>query len=377
MVLSLLGVVYDISSGREFFGPSGPYRIYTGHDATFALATMSMRSTDLDVFDYVLDGVERESLADWFRYFDVKYRRAGHCIDIKHPIDMAALPAGKDPTKFIQASHSHPCRNSKIDASNSPTAAAFRAATADASTPAPQLCDTATDQEPHSLSQKLIEATKSLHEKSMRSSLMRSMRRRDITRLQYASWLHALGQVYALLEGKLDAALSCDSPLHPVLHLVDNVRLRRLPAIREDLVVLLGRQATDANWQSLSPSAGRYASRVQDIADTPHLLAVHLWVRYATALAGAQFLRTTLSQSFGLKGLEGRCPGLKYHDFGTVEETMQELHCLNRGIDAIAVEGHIDLRDAEAMLDEARLAFELDLELTDEFDRSLRRRSKF
>ena len=72
MAISLLGIVYDVSGGRSFFGPSGPYRIYTGHDATFALATMSLRSIDLDVFDYVLDDVERESLADWLRYFDVK-----------------------------------------------------------------------------------------------------------------------------------------------------------------------------------------------------------------------------------------------------------------------------------------------------------------
>jgi heme oxygenase len=374
MVLSLLGVVYDISSGREFFGPSGPYRMYTGHDATFALATMSMRSSDLDVFDYVLDDIEREALADWFRYFDVKYRRVGQCIDIMHPIEIATLPTGKDPTRFIQASQSHPCVNRET--ADPSAAAAFRAAAADASAPPPQLSDTAATNEPPTLSQQLVEVTKSLHEKAMRSGLIRSMRRRDITRLEYASWLFALSQVYALLEAKLDAALACDSALHPILCLVDNERLRRLPAIHEDLEVLLGRRVAEHKWRPLSPSAGRYAGRVSEIAGKPHLLAVHLWVRYAAALAGAQFLRLALSQGFGFKAVDGRCPGLKYHDFGTVGQTMQELHCLNSGIDTIAKEGYVDPREVEEMLDEAKRAFELDLELIDEFDPH-RRRSRF
>jgi hypothetical protein len=55
---------------------------------------------------------------------------------------------------------------------------------------------------------------------------------------------------------------------------------------------------------------------------------------------------------------------------------MHALHCLNRGVDAILEEGLIDRRELAEMLDEAKRAFELDLELSDEFDPHLRRRSR-
>jgi membrane-associated progesterone receptor component len=362
MVLSLLGIVYDVSGGRSFFGPSGPYRIYTGHDASFALATMSLRSIDLDVFDYVLDDVERESLADWLRYFDVKYGRVGRCVDVLHPIDVASLPLGKDPTVFIKKSQRHP---SVDDHANPLAAAAFRSALANASAPPPRLRQPSSTNEQLSLSQQLVDVTKDLYEKALRSGLIRSMRQRDITRREYAAWLSARSQVYAVLEMRLDAALVCDNLANPILQLVDNVRLRRLPAIREDLLALVGPECPQFPSSS---SAGRYASRISEVADSAHLLALHLWVRYAADLAGAQFLKSALAQGLGVAAVDGRLPGLLYLEFGTAGQAIQELEDLHSGIDAIVEEGHVDTRAIGEMLNEARHAFELDLELNDEFD---------
>ena len=61
-MLSLLGVAYDVTSGSEFFGKDGPYRVYSGHDCTYALATMSLKKEALDVFDYTLDEEDTQTL---------------------------------------------------------------------------------------------------------------------------------------------------------------------------------------------------------------------------------------------------------------------------------------------------------------------------
>merc|ERR1712028_157215 len=94
ILLGILGVVYDVSTGREFFGPTGPYRIYAGHDATYALASMSLKKSDLDVFEYTLDEDDRQTLADWIEYFRVKYGAIGRLV-VTHPIELSELPTGK------------------------------------------------------------------------------------------------------------------------------------------------------------------------------------------------------------------------------------------------------------------------------------------
>ena len=94
--------------------------------------------------------------------------------------------------------------------------------------------------------------------------------------------------------------------------------------------------------------------------------------RYGTDLAHSELLRPALLRGLGLKAVDGACPGLLYHDFGSVGATAQErkacYESLLAGIDAAAAEGYIDARGEEEMLEEARLALELDLDLNDEFD---------
>jgi len=46
--LSLNGIVFDATKGREFYGPSGPYEMFAGHECGVALAKMSFDAEYVD-----------------------------------------------------------------------------------------------------------------------------------------------------------------------------------------------------------------------------------------------------------------------------------------------------------------------------------------
>ena len=70
-------IVFDVST-NEMYAPGGSYHIFTGHDASRALAKMSLKPEDVDndnLKDLSLS--ERDTLDEWFAKFDTKYERVG------------------------------------------------------------------------------------------------------------------------------------------------------------------------------------------------------------------------------------------------------------------------------------------------------------
>ena len=77
--LAVKGKVYDVSPGRNFYGPGGPYENFAGRDATRGLACQSfdedMLTKDLDgpLDDCKdLDKDQLENLHGWVERFDEK-----------------------------------------------------------------------------------------------------------------------------------------------------------------------------------------------------------------------------------------------------------------------------------------------------------------
>jgi membrane-associated progesterone receptor component len=77
--LSVKGEVHDVSAGRNFYGPGGPYENFAGRDATRGLACQSfdeeMLTKDLDgpLDDCSdLDKDQLENLQGWVERFDEK-----------------------------------------------------------------------------------------------------------------------------------------------------------------------------------------------------------------------------------------------------------------------------------------------------------------
>jgi membrane-associated progesterone receptor component len=85
--LAVRGRVFDVSSGRNFYGPGGPYENFAGRDASRGLACHSfdedMLTKDLDGPLDKLDGLgdeEMESLRGWEERFETKYLVVGRLV---------------------------------------------------------------------------------------------------------------------------------------------------------------------------------------------------------------------------------------------------------------------------------------------------------
>lgn len=69
--LSVHGIVFDVSGGRNFYGPGGPYEAFAGHECGVALAKMSFDEEFLDDLEGCekLNFGERTELEGWIDKF--------------------------------------------------------------------------------------------------------------------------------------------------------------------------------------------------------------------------------------------------------------------------------------------------------------------
>ncbi|CAK7269989.1 Dihydrodipicolinate synthase [Sporothrix epigloea] len=87
--LAVRGVVFDVSSGRQFYGPGGPYENFAGRDASRGLASHSFDEAMLTKnLDGPLDPLEDmtpdmlEALQGWEERFNSKYQVVGRLISV-------------------------------------------------------------------------------------------------------------------------------------------------------------------------------------------------------------------------------------------------------------------------------------------------------
>lgn len=70
--LSVGGTVFDVSGGRSFYGPGGPYEMFAGRECGAALATMSFDDSLLDDLSAceTLGPGEKTELLNWLEKFE-------------------------------------------------------------------------------------------------------------------------------------------------------------------------------------------------------------------------------------------------------------------------------------------------------------------
>jgi membrane-associated progesterone receptor component len=81
LLIGIRGHVYDVTRGRDFYGPGGPYGMFAGKDCTRALAKESF---DEELFTGDIEGLESDELdklEEWIEMFEGKYRRIGRLLE--------------------------------------------------------------------------------------------------------------------------------------------------------------------------------------------------------------------------------------------------------------------------------------------------------
>ena len=59
LLIGIRGQVYDVTRGRDFYGPGGPYGMFAGKDCTRALAKVSF---DVELFTGDIEGLDQTML---------------------------------------------------------------------------------------------------------------------------------------------------------------------------------------------------------------------------------------------------------------------------------------------------------------------------
>ncbi|XP_044463181.1 probable steroid-binding protein 3 [Mangifera indica] len=75
--VAIKGRVFDVTTGRSFYGPGGAYAMFAGKDASRALAKMSKNDEDITPS---LDGLSEKEIGvldDWEKKFEAKYPVVG------------------------------------------------------------------------------------------------------------------------------------------------------------------------------------------------------------------------------------------------------------------------------------------------------------
>ncbi|KAK4014523.1 membrane-associated progesterone receptor component 1 [Daphnia magna] len=80
VLVAVNGKVFDVTKGKRFYGPGGPYAAFAGRDASRGLATFSVAASE--EFDDLSDltPVQKESVKEWETQFTEKYEYIGRLL---------------------------------------------------------------------------------------------------------------------------------------------------------------------------------------------------------------------------------------------------------------------------------------------------------
>lgn len=80
ILLSIRGIIFDVTKGRDFYGPDGMYP-FAGHECARALAKLSFDEADFTADLQGLEKVELDALREWEGRFHSKYNVIGKIVD--------------------------------------------------------------------------------------------------------------------------------------------------------------------------------------------------------------------------------------------------------------------------------------------------------
>ncbi|KAL5011889.1 hypothetical protein ScPMuIL_010440 [Solemya velum] len=99
ILMAVNGKVFDVTRGKRFYGPGGPYGVFAGRDASRGLATFSLTEEAIrDEYDDLTDlnSMQMESVREWEMQFTEKYDYIGKL-----------LKPGELPTDYTDTEEEH------------------------------------------------------------------------------------------------------------------------------------------------------------------------------------------------------------------------------------------------------------------------------
>lgn len=202
------------------------------------------------------------------------------------------------------------------------------------------------------LADNLRNSTRSCHIQAERSGVIHKILQGNASHEAYISFLRNLLPVYQQLKQELER--------HRQISFIDKVadpNLFRSSAIISDLFALSGHEVLQRF--PILPAAARYAERIALVSDThPSGLIAHAYTRYLGDLNGGLIIIRLLSRSMQLTP---ECltfyayPGIDLESFKSIYRERFDL-------------AGVDIVDTSLVLDEAVLAFELNIALSEAVD---------
>ncbi|KAL4704126.1 hypothetical protein ACJJTC_003411 [Scirpophaga incertulas] len=81
VLVAVNGFIFDVTRGRRFYGPGGPYAAFGGRDASRGFATFSITPSNKEYDDLSdLNSMEMESVKEWEAQFREKYDLVGRLL---------------------------------------------------------------------------------------------------------------------------------------------------------------------------------------------------------------------------------------------------------------------------------------------------------
>ncbi len=206
---------------------------------------------------------------------------------------------------------------------------------------------TETELEPVGLAARLWEHTRTWHIKAEQSGVVAEMFHGRCSSFHYGLFLRNLLPVYVMLEEQLQRHRHL-----PALRLFALPATYRATSLRSDLEALMGH-----DWEAvlpLLPEASGYATHLRLIA--PARLIAHAYTRYLGDLSGGQILQKLLARTLGLSPSQ-----LGFYAFPAIDD----LGAFKVGYRARLDAAGRELVDVQAVIDEAEVAFRLNIALSD------------
>lgn len=175
------------------------------------------------------------------------------------------------------------------------------------------------------------------------------------TKESYSNLMTKLYFVYTAMEEAFDTTNE------ECVKEMDDAELRRLNAVSADMKYFYGE-----NWKNKilpSEATRKYVDRIKKVArDQPKLLIAHQYTRYLGDLFGGQMMGSMATKSLNLS--DGK--GIEFYQFDAIKDTTTFITYWYGKLNSL------DLTDKEkeAIIDEANLAFALNIEIFEELDGS-------